>query len=132
MRATYDRGGGGALAFGQTQAGDPCASPHTSGVKVPPTVPFNLSFATGYIFTLRTYLKKKKKVQSQKRGSPSLGPRPNGRMYDAFERERVDKRVPRRTQPGCSIIICKCCFTSFDSCSKKGGARHDRKRHRSS
>ena len=54
-------------------------------------------------------------------------------IYDAFERELVDKRVPRRTQPGCSIIICKCCFTSLDRCSKrKGGARHDRKRHRSS
>ena len=52
----YERGGGGG---GPGRAGDPCVSPHTSGVKVPPTVPFNLSFATGDIFnTLRTYLKK--------------------------------------------------------------------------
>ena len=37
-------------------------------------------------------------------------------MYDAFDRELVDRRVPSRTQPGCSIM---CCFTSLDRCSKK-------------
>ena len=48
------RAGGGPLAFGQIYGGGevPCVWPHTSGVK---------AFATGYIFTLRTYLKKKKK-----------------------------------------------------------------------
>ena len=40
-------------------------------------------------------------------------------MYDAFGREIVDRRVPSCTQPGCSMIICKCCFTSLDRCSKK-------------
>ena len=49
-------------------------------------------------------------------------------MYDALERELVDRRVPSRTQPGCSIIICKCCFTSLDRCSKKG----EEQRHGSS
>ena len=40
-------------------------------------------------------------------------------MCDAFERELVDRKVPSHTQPGCSITICKGCFTSLDRCIKK-------------
>ena len=48
-RAKCERGGGGG---GGVRAGDPCVSPHTSGVKVPHSarVPFTLSFATGYTY----------------------------------------------------------------------------------
>ena len=68
MRAAGGGGGGGrgGLAFGQIYLRAGCVSPHASGVQVPSTVPFNLSFVTGwYIFTTKHIYLVKKKNQSQ-------------------------------------------------------------------